>query len=211
MIDLYYCKTSNGLRAAVGLAEAGLPFNPIDVDITVGEHRSPELLRLNPAGTVPIVVDSDPKGGAGGPAIVSQSGAILLYAAEKAGKLLPSNIPARASALQWMMFACSDCAGASTGIALTGKLDEGRSTATELYTDRLVRWMHVAEARLGQAAWLAGEEMSLADLALYPVYHCRMAQIDQRGGPLPHIKEWHATMSARSAVKDALRALSMSI
>ena len=83
MIDLYLAPTANGLRAAVALEEAGLPYRARLVDLAKGEQRSPEFLKLNPAGLIPVIVDTDGLGGK--PLTLSQSGAIVLYAAEKSG------------------------------------------------------------------------------------------------------------------------------
>ena len=114
MIDLYLAGTANGLRASVALEEAGLPYRAHKVDLAKGEQRSPEFLKLNPAGLIPVIVDHD--GPHGKPLTLSQSGAILLYAAEKSGRLLPKDIARRTVALQWLMQAASDIAGASNTV-----------------------------------------------------------------------------------------------
>src|ERR1700687_3849688 len=111
MIDLYLAPTANGLRATVALEETGLPYRAHPVDLAKGEQRSPEFLKLNPAGLIPVIVDDEGPGGK--PLTLSQSGAIVLYAAEKSGKLLPRDPVRRAVALQWLMQAASDISGSS--------------------------------------------------------------------------------------------------
>jgi GST-like protein len=99
MIDLYLAPTANGLRASVALEEAGLAYRAHKVDLAKGEQRAPEFLKLNPAGAIPVIVDSDGPGGK--PLTLSQSGAIILYVADKCGKFLPKDAARRAIALQW--------------------------------------------------------------------------------------------------------------
>ena len=111
MMELYFAPTANGLRATVALEETGLPYRTHKLDLAKGEQRSAEFLKLNPAGLIPVVVD--PQGPGGKPLTLSQSGAIILYAAEKSGRFLPKDAARRALAMQWMMQAGSDIAGTS--------------------------------------------------------------------------------------------------
>jgi GST-like protein len=112
MIELYLAGTANGLRAAVALEECGLQYRPHAVDLAKNEQRNPEFLKINPAGLIPALVD--PEGPGGKPLTLSQSGAIVLYAAEKSGRFLPRDAAQRAIALQWFMQAASDISGAAT-------------------------------------------------------------------------------------------------
>lgn len=89
MIDLYTFNTSNGQRASIGLEEAGLPYRAHKIDLAKGEQKNPEFLKINPAGRIPALVDSD--GPDGKPLMLAQSGAILLYAADKSGRLMPQD------------------------------------------------------------------------------------------------------------------------
>ena len=111
MIDLYSAGTANGFRASVALEEAGLPYHLHKVDLAKGEHRRAEFLKRNPAGLIPVIVDQDGPGGK--PLTLSQSGAIILYAAEKTGKFLPKDAIRRAMAWQWFTQALSDVAATS--------------------------------------------------------------------------------------------------
>ena len=114
MIDLYSAGTANGFRASVTLEEAGLPFHLHKVDLAKGEHRSAEFLKRNPAGLIPVIVDQDGPGGK--PLTLSQSGAIILYVAEKTGKFLPEDPARRAVAMQWFMQGATDVAATSGAI-----------------------------------------------------------------------------------------------
>ena len=106
MIDLYTAPTGNGLRASVALAESGLPYTVHKLDLDKGEAKTSEYLKINPAAAIPAIIDRD--GPSGQPMTIAQSGAIVLYVAEKSGKLLPEDTVRRAQALQWFMQACTD-------------------------------------------------------------------------------------------------------
>src|SRR5690349_4379298 len=106
MIDLYAAGTSNGMRARIALEECGLPYTLHKIDLTKGEHKTPSFLAMNPNGQIPVIVDKDGPGGK--PLTLSQSTAILLYAAEKSGKFMPKDPAVRAAALQALMNASTD-------------------------------------------------------------------------------------------------------
>jgi GST-like protein len=203
VIDLYTAATANGQRAAIALEEAGLTYKPHKLNLAGGEQREAAYLRINPSGMIPAIVDSDGPGGK--PFSLSQSGAILLYAAEKSGKLLPRDMTRRAGAYQWMMQACSDCAGASGGIfLLTNMVPEKSAANIEFFENRLLRFWRAADAQLTGREYLA-DELSVADLALYPIYAARKALAD-KAGDLPNLTRWGANLAARPAVQKALAA-----
>jgi GST-like protein len=203
MIDLYLWATGNGLRAAIGLAEAGLEYRVHKVDLAKGEQKSAEYLRINPAGQIPAMVDSDGPGGK--PITLAQSGAILLYAAEKSGKLLPKDPARRALAQQWMMQACSDCAGTSGAIfQLETVAKEKIASNIELFRSRLANFFRNADRQLAGREFLA-DEFSVADIALYPVYAQRKAIADAAGG-LAHLARWGERMAARPGVQKGMSA-----
>src|SRR5438067_13336755 len=108
MIDLFTSATGNGRRAAVMLEECGLPYKAHKIDLTKGDNKQPQFLKMNPAGAIPVIVDHEGPGGKS--IIVSQSGAILLYLAEKTGKFMPKDPAKRAHAYQWFMQAATDVA-----------------------------------------------------------------------------------------------------
>jgi GST-like protein len=197
MIDLYFAGTANGQRAAVALEEAGLAYRLHRVDLAKGEHRTPEFLRLNPAGLIPVIVDSDGPGGK--PLTLAQSGAIILYCAEKSRKLLPRDGAVRAEAMQWLLQAMTDVAGTSGALfRLENSVPEKSPPAIEYFRKRLLGFLSVCDRRLEGRDWLAGE-LSVADLALYPNFANRKALIDQAGG-FANLQRWGAAMAARPGV-----------
>jgi GST-like protein len=202
MIDVYLAPTANGLRATVALAECGLDYTPHKIDLAKGEARTPEFLKLNPAGQIPVIVDHDGPGGK--PLTLAQSGAIILYCAEKSGKFLPKDPARRALALQWLMQAATDLAPVSGAIfQLEMVAPEKNESITKHFHKRLVNFFTVCDAQLAGDSYLAGE-LSVADLQLYPNYFARKALIDAAGG-LPHLHRWAASMAARPGVARGMK------
>ena len=204
MIDLYLAGTANGLRAAVALEECALPYRPHAVDLAKGEQRSPEFLKLNPAGLIPVIVDSEGPGGK--PLTLSQSGAIVLYAAEKSGKFLPHDPVERAVALQWFLQAASDIAGASNAVfTLENRAPEKSAANVDFFKKRLLDHFSVCDRRLEANEYLAGG-LSVADLLLYPNFALRKPLLDQAGG-YANLKRWGAAMAARPGVARGMKVL----
>ncbi len=203
MIDFYTWQTSNGQRVAILLEECGFAYRLHKVDLSKGEQRNPEFLKLNPAGAIPVIVDAEGPGGK--PLTLAQSGAIDLYLAEKAGRFIPADPARRVAAYQWFMQALTDCAPSSTGIFFCTVLLPDKSPANVAwYEKRLMSQFRLADARLAAEEWLAGE-LSLADFALYPLYAVRKALVDA-AGDLPHLTRWGAALAARPAVAKAMEA-----
>ena len=120
MIDFYTFATSNGQRAAILLEECALPYRMHWIDLMKGEQHAAEFLKVNPAGAIPVIVDADGPGGK--PLTLSQSGAIVIYLAEKAGRFIPADAVRRLIALQWLLQATTDAARASSAIFLVSTL-----------------------------------------------------------------------------------------
>jgi GST-like protein len=197
MIDFYTANSSNGQRVAIMLEECGLPYRLHRLDLMAGDQRKPEFLHINPAGAIPAIVDDDAPGGA--PLALAQSGAILLYLAEKTGRFLPSAPARRAQALQWLMQATTDTAAASATIFLLSTFAPDKSEANlRFFEDRTVKFLRTADARLAGREFLA-DELSVADFALYPIAAVRRALVD-RAGDLPHLVRWMGAMAARPGV-----------
>ena len=202
MIDLYLAPTGNGLRAAVALAECGLDYTPHKIDLAKGEARSPEFLKLNPAAQIPVIVDHDGPGGK--PLTLAQSGAIILYCAEKTGKFLPKDPVKRALALQWFMQGATDVAPVSGAIfQLEMVAPEKNEAITKHFHKRLLNFFAVCDAQLAGNEYLAGD-LSIADFQLYPNYVARKALIDGAGG-LSNLHRWAALMAARPAVAKGMK------
>ncbi|MSO92499.1 MAG: glutathione S-transferase family protein [Rhodospirillales bacterium] len=204
MIDLHTGNTGNGQRAAIMIEECGLPYKLTKYNLQKGEHKSPEFLKLNPLGAIPAIVDRDAPGGK--PVVLTQSGAIVLYCAEKSGKFMPKDPAKRADAYRWFMHATTDVQPASSAIFFVGNvLPDKPQSAVEGFEKRLLGHLKECDRRLGEAEYLAGE-LSIADIALYPVIVGRKALIDKTGG-MPNLMKWFERMSARPAVQKAMKAL----
>jgi glutathione S-transferase len=155
MITLHAGKSSNSQRVSIVLEECGVPYRVQRYGLMEGEHKTPEFQALNPAGMVPVLVDDD---GPGGALTLTQSGAIVLYLAEKTGRFLPHGPLARARALEWLAFTISDIVGASAGIFVnTAVLPDKSAANVAFYEERLTRYLRVADARLRDREWLADE------------------------------------------------------
>lgn len=202
MIDLYYWPTPNGLKISIMLEEVGLPYKVIPVNIGRGEQFTPEFLAISPNNRIPAIVDHDPAGG-GAPISVFESGAILLYLAEKTGKLMPPDLRARYEVTQWLMW---QMAGLGP---MSGQLGHFRSFAPEKipyaierYTKEVLRLYRVMDTRLADRPFLAGE-YSIADIASFPwasAHERYELSIDE----LPNLKRWMEAIRARPAVARGL-------
>jgi len=197
MIDLYTAGTANGHRAAIALEESGLAYRAHKLDFKAGDTRKPEYLAINKAGAIPAIVDDEGPGGA--KIILAQSGAILLYLAEKTGKLMPTDPVRRAAALQWMMHACSDVAvGAGVMFQYSMFAPDKTPANNDYFEKRLVNALKPCDAQLEGREFLA-DEYSLADIALYPVYAVRKAIIEKHA-QLPNLARWADAVGRRPAV-----------
>lgn len=201
MITLYYWPTPNGHKASVMLEEVGLPYKTIPVNILEGEQFDPAFLAVNPNNRVPTITDSDGPNGA--PYSVFESGAILMYLAEKTGILWPHDMTERYNVIQWLMFQMGGV-GPMFGQNgyFQGYCPEDVPLAKTRYHNETKRLYGVMNKRLGEHAYLAGAEYSLADVATYPwtmpkQWELHRIDIDD----FPHVKRWNATVSMRPAVQ----------
>jgi len=178
MLELYTAGTHNGIRANIALAESGLPYTVHKLNLSAGDQRQPAYLEVNPAGRIPALVDPQ---GPGGNTHISQSGAIMMYVANKSGKMWPSGDAGKVAALQWLMFACTDAAPWS-GVynQAMNMMPEKVDANIEYCKQRLLRWFGEAEAQLGKTEYLAGE-ISLADYAIFPIVNARKALVEEAG------------------------------
>lgn len=198
MIDLYTYSTSNGQRASIMLEECGLQYRPHKIDLNMGEQKSADFLKINPQGQIPVIVDQDRTGGK--PLTLCQSGAIMLYLAEKSGKYMPRDATRRALAQQWFLQVMTDVASSSAVLFVaTNVLLESTASARRFFEQRLINHFSNCNRRLAESEYLAGE-LSIADLALYPTVATRWDMIEQ-SGELPHLVRWASTIAARPAVR----------
>jgi GST-like protein len=203
MIDLYTSSTGNGRRAAIALEECGLAYRVHKLDLAKGDSKKPEFLKINPAGAIPAIVDPDGPGGK--PMTLAQSGAIVLYAAEKSGKLLPKDPAKRAEAYQWFMQATTDVAPTSSSIFYISTHVPVKDPAnTGYFEQKLVTLMGLVDQRLAGRDYIAGE-LSIADIALYPVVTARKGLVDAAPG-LANLKAWAARMAERPTIAKAIAA-----
>jgi GSH-dependent disulfide-bond oxidoreductase len=200
MIDLYTSSTGNGRRAAIALAECGLPHRVHRLDLTKGDQFKPEFVSINPASAIPVILD--PAGPGGKPVSVAQSGAIVLYCAEKSGRLLPKDPERRIAAVQWFMQAMSDVQPTSSAVFYSGQPEAKSEAVTAHFMQRLMAMFAAADTRLNGRDYLA-DEFSVADVALYPVVLGRKTMLDAAPG-LGHLKAWQARMALRPQVAKAV-------
>ncbi|MGZ3458523.1 MAG: glutathione S-transferase N-terminal domain-containing protein [Archangium sp.] len=203
MIDLYTFTTPNGYKASIALEELGLPYTLHVVDITKGEQFKPEFLAINPNNKIPAIVDAQGPGGK--PISVFESGAILLYLAEKTGKLLPRDARGRTEAVQWLMFQMSGV-GPMLGQLYHFKrfAKEQVPYALERYTKESERLLGVLDKHLAQHEFLA-PEYSVADIATYPWLAGMGQYFPELLQPVAHVRRWLDTMGARPAVQRGMK------
>jgi GSH-dependent disulfide-bond oxidoreductase len=202
MIELYTWTTPNGRKVSIMLEETGLPYTVHAIDISKGEQFRPEFVAINPNSKIPAIIDSDGPGGA--PLAIFESGAILIYLAEKTGKLLPRDPVARIAALQWLMFQMGGV-GPMFGQAhhFLRAAPEPVPYGIERYTKETRRLYGVLERRLGEAEYLAGD-YSIADIATFP-WVARHEWHKVELAEFPHVARWYAAIAARPAVARGMR------
>jgi len=168
MIDLHYSATPNGQKIAILLEEIGADYRVIPYDIFNGDQLTPEFGRINPNHKLPAIVDRAPAGG-GDPVTVFESGAILQYLAEKSGRFFPDSSAARASTLSWLTWQVAGM-GPMGGQAshFLRYAPPGQDYAIERYTKEVTRLLTVLEKRLETCPYVAGEDYSIADIAIWP-------------------------------------------
>lgn len=205
-IELYTWPTPNGHKLHIALEELALPYAVHAVDIGSGDQFQPAFLRISPNNKIPAMVDPDGPGGQ--PIALMESGAMLIYLAEKTGKLMPADQRGRTEVLQWLMFQMS-------GVGpMLGQTHHFRAYAPEQlpyaikrYTDETTRLYRVLDGRLGESPYLAGDEYTIADIATWPW----LRSWDRQGQDLnahPNLKRWFETIATRPAVIRGLQVLS---
>ena len=201
MIDLYTWGTGNGLRASLVLAETGLAHQIHKIDLTKGAQRSPEFLKLNPAGAIPVIVDHDGPGGK--PLTLTQSGAIIVHCCEKAAKFIPADPLRRAMARQWFLQAASDIGPTGGAVfQLEFSAPEKSPAIIDFFKHRLIAYFRHVDQHLAGRDYLA-EEVSFADFMLYPNYALRKAMLDAAGG-MENLRRWGERMAARPGVQKGM-------
>jgi GSH-dependent disulfide-bond oxidoreductase len=191
MIDLYTAPTPNGWKASITLEELGIPYEVHIVNLMAGDQKQPDYLKINPNGRIPAIVDRDEDGFA-----VFESGAIMIYLAEKAGRLLPSDRRGRSRVIQWLMFQMGGV-GPMMGQAnvFFRYFPEKIQSAIDRYQNESRRLFEVLNGRLGESEWLAGD-YSIADIANWSwVRTYKWSGVSVDG--LDHLQRWMSAMSER--------------
>jgi GST-like protein len=201
MIQLYYAPTPNGHKVSVALEELGLPYEARGVNILTGDQFKPEFLAISPNNRIPAIVDPDGPGGA--PISVFESGAILIYLAEKTGRLLPADPRRRVAALEWLMWQMGGF-GPMLGQAhhFLNYAPEAIPYAQNRYRKETERLYGVLERRLEGREYVA-DEYSVADIAIYPWAAARKHH-RQSLEALPNVAAWVERIGARPAVARGL-------
>ena len=198
MIECYTWKTSNGRKATIMLEECGLEYNLHPIDISKDDQFTPEFIAINPNSKIPAIIDTD--GPNGEPYTVIDSGAILMYLAEKTGKFMPQDIARRYEVIQWLMFQMG-------GIGpIFGQVHHFLRAAKEevpygikRYGTECRRLYGVLNSRLEGREYLANEEVSIADFATLPwVFRHDWQQVDLN--EYPNVKRWYDNLMARPAL-----------
>jgi GSH-dependent disulfide-bond oxidoreductase len=193
-LDLYTSPTPNGHKISIALEELGLPYRVHAIDLGAKDQKKPEFLAMNPNGRIPVLVDRE-----AGDFAVFESGAILIYLAEKTGKLLPADAKGRSIALQWLMFQMGGV-GPMMGQAnvFFRYFPEKIQPAIDRYQNESRRLFEVLNTRLEQAEYLAGE-YSIADIATWPWVRIHdWTGVSVEG--LPHLARWLKAIADRPAV-----------
>ena len=202
MIDLYTWTTPNGRKVSIMLEELALPYRVHPIDIGKGDQYQPEYVKINSNSKIPSIVD--PEGPDGKPITMMESGAILIYLADKTGKLLPQSVRGRYEALQWLMFQMGGVGpffGQVHHFLRAAK--EPVPYAIERYTKETRRLYGVLNARLQDHEHLA-DEYSIADIATYP-WVARYEWHKTNLADFPHVKRWFDAISARPAVQRGMK------
>lgn len=206
MIDVYTWPTPNGHKVHIMLEEAGLKYTVHPVNIRAGEQFSADFLKISPNNKIPAIVDSD--GPDGKPISVFESGAILIYLAGKTGRLMPADVRGKYAALEWVMFQMASVGPmmGQAGHFRGNAAPEPKEYPIARYSNEVKRLHGVMEKRLGGSKYFAGDEYTIADIAIWP-----WLRASERNGivwsEFPVLKRWFDIVGARPAVQRGIQVL----
>ncbi len=199
MIVLHGGPTPNARKIAIALYEMGLEWRLEDVDILAGDQLTPQFLALNPNNKTPVIVDEN---GPSGRFVLWETGAILLYLAEKTGRFLPADPEERAICWQWLMFQVSGVGPMFGQAAHFGfYAAERHPYAIERYTREVDRLLRVLNGQLAKTEWVAGEDYTIADMAMLPYLR---RSVEEQADRYPNVARWGQAMLQRPAVRDGM-------
>ena len=198
MIDLYYWTTPNGHKVSLFLEEAGLPYEVHPINIGQGDQFKPDFLKIAPNNRIPAIVDQNPTDG-GAPISLFESGAILLYLAEKTGQFIPTDLRGRQEVLQWLFWQMGGLGPmAGQNHHFSQFAPEKIPYAIKRYVDETARLYGVLDRRLADRPFVAGADYSIADMAIYPWIVSHKWQ-SQRLEDFPHVQRWFNSIKERPA------------
>ena len=206
MITLYSWTTPNGRKISIALEEMGIPYEVKPIDLGANAQFSPEFLAVSPNNKIPAIVDHDAPGG---PLSVFESGAILIYLAERTGRFLPAAGAARACVLEWLFW---QIGGVGPMFGQLGyfalRAPEKIPAATARFRDEAARLLGVMEKRLASSPYLGGSDYSIADMATFPWIAAALGLmgpvLGDELGELPSVDRWHREIGARPAVQKGM-------
>jgi GST-like protein len=210
MVELHYWPTPNGKKVTILLEELGTPYTIKQTNIGRGDQFDPEFLKFSPNNRMPALVDTEPKGG-GAPIRIFESGAIMMYIAEKEGKFFPQGQHAKYDVIQWVMWQMGN-QGPKMGEqghfarASTNAANGDLAYANKRFGDEVHRLYGVLNLGLHKKDWLAASEYTIADMICYPWasgWKLRKIDLDE----FPNVKRWIERMEGRAAVKRAMEAI----
>ena len=207
MIDLHYWPTPNGKKVTILLEECGLPYRVVPVNIGRGDQFSKEFLEMNPNHRMPVMVDDDPPSG-GKPVVVFESGAIMMYIAEKAGQFYPQELRPRHEVNQWVIWQMANQGpkfGEAGHFRRLGERQGDQSYAVRRFADEVNRLYGVMNNRLYDRRYLADDEYTIADMISYP-WTVRWEEQGEDIEEFPYFKRWFEELSARPGVKRGMEA-----
>ena len=198
MIDLYYWGTPNGHKVTLFLEEAGLDYRLHPVNIGMGDQFAPDFLKISPNNRIPAMIDNDPAGD-GAPLSLFESGAMLLYLAEKTGRFIPTEIDGRVEVLQWLFWQVGGLGPmAGQNHHFSAYAPEKIPYAIDRYVRETARLYGVLDKRLADRSFVAGDDYTIADMASYPW----IVPYERQGQDLasfPNLRRWFDAIAARPA------------
>ena len=207
MIDLHYWPTPNGKKVTILLEECGMPYRIVPCSIGQGDQFKDEFLRISPNNRMPAMVDTQPADG-GDPIALFESGAIMMYIAEKAGRFYPQELRPRHEVNQWVIWQMAN-QGPKSGEAghfrRLGESQGDQSYAVRRFADEVNRLYGVMNNRLYDRRYLAGDEYTIADMISYP-WTVRWEEQGEDIEEFPYFKRWFEELSARPGVKRGMEA-----
>jgi len=205
-IEFYTWKTPNGRKIAIALEEMGLPHKTIPIDINAGDQKKPEFLQVNPNGKIPALIDR--RGDQ--PVTIFESGAILLYLAEKEGKFLPKETQAKYSTISWLMWQMAGVGPMFGQYGFFARHPEKIPVAIDRYKGEANRLMKVLDDQLAQtSSYMAGPEYTVADMATYPWIAGMLSAAEPpvKIEEYPHVQKWKELVGSRPAVQKGMKVL----